>query len=186
MSFVETNRLFLRKVAPADYPYFREYLMDKEMDRMMLRTPCRTEEAVRQGFDWFLTREPRAYAIIYKESSQIIGNLTVYDNVPQNVAAQPCVRGKRGKSLSFAISPRWQRKGLMYEAVCAVIEHIFQEESIDYISCGYLSNNLPSKALQEKLGFHMLFSEKFLFNGQEIEAVENVLWKPDTAAPTRF
>ena len=37
MTFIETPRLLLRKVAEEDYSYFREDLMDKEMDRMMLR-----------------------------------------------------------------------------------------------------------------------------------------------------
>ena len=66
MTFVQTDRLLLRKVAAADYPYFREYLMDKEADRMMLRSPCDTEEDVRLGFDWFLRKEERAYVIIHK------------------------------------------------------------------------------------------------------------------------
>ena len=35
MIFVETDRLLLRKVAEEDFAYFRDYLMDKEMDRMM-------------------------------------------------------------------------------------------------------------------------------------------------------
>ena len=43
MTFLETPRLLLRKVAEEDYPYFYNYLTDKEMDRMMLRSSCETE-----------------------------------------------------------------------------------------------------------------------------------------------
>ncbi len=68
MTFVETPRLLLRKVTEEDYPYFRINLMDREMDRTMLRYACQTEE-LRQGFEWFLYKEERAYAIVQKRES---------------------------------------------------------------------------------------------------------------------
>lgn len=99
MIFVETNRLFLRKVEEGDWPYFRVHLTDREKDRMMLRSPCITEEDARLGFDWFLNKEERAYVIVLKETGDVTGNLTVYNNVPESVAAQKSVKGKCGKSL---------------------------------------------------------------------------------------
>lgn len=177
MTFVETTRLLLRKVTEADYPYFHDYLMDKEMDRMMLRSPCNSEDDARLGFDWFLNKEERAYVIVHKETNTVIGNLTVYNHVPASVAEQENVLGKCGKSMSFAMSPAWQRKGLMFEAVDAVMKHLFHEENADYIHCGYLSYNSPSKSLQEKLGFTHLLTERFYFEGQEMESMENILWR---------
>lgn len=179
MIFVETPRLLLRKVTQADYPYFRTYLTDKHMDEMMLRSPCHSEEDMQAGFDWFLNKEDRAYVIVHKEAGEVIGNLTVYDKVPPEVAQQEAVAGKAGKSLSFAMSPAWQRRGLMLEAVHAVIDRLFSQENTDYIHCGYLSYNVPSKMLQEKLGFQEIFTERFSLDGREIEVVENVLWKAD-------
>lgn len=55
---------------------------------MMLRSPCITEEDARLGFDWFLNKEERAYVIVLKETGDVTGNLTVYNNVPESVAAQ--------------------------------------------------------------------------------------------------
>ena len=175
--FIETPRLLLRKVTEKDYSYFREDLADKEMGRMMLRWPCETEEDIRQGFEWFLYKEERAYAIVHKETGETIGNLTVYNRVPECVAAHEAVQGKNGKALSFAILPVFQRKGYMYEAVSGVIDHLFREEKADYINCGYLSYNAPSKALQEKLGFTYLLTERFQFDGQDMESIENILWR---------
>ena len=37
--------------------------------------------------------------------------------------------------------------------------------------------NAPSKALQEKLGFTYLLTERFQFDGQEMETIENILWR---------
>ena len=174
--FVETERLALRKVSEEDFSYFRADLADKEMDRMMLRWPCETEEDIRLGFEWFLYKEERAYAIVHKETGETIGNLTVYNHVPECVAAHEAVQGKNGKALSFAVLPAFQRKGYMYEAVSSVIDHLFRVEKADYINCGYLSYNAPSKALQEKLGFTYLLTERFLFDDQEMESIENILW----------
>ena len=175
--FVETPRLLLRKVTEDDFSYFRADLADKEMDRMMLRWPCETEEDIRLGFEWFLYKEERAYAIVYKKTGETIGNLTVYNHVPECVVNHEAVQGKNGKSLSFAVLPSFRRKGFLYEAVSSVIDHLFREENADYISCGYLSYNAPSKALQEKLGFTYLLTERFQFDGQEMESVENILWR---------
>ncbi len=177
MTFLETPRLLLRKVAEEDYTYFQKYLMDKEMDRMMLRWPCETEEDVRLGFEWFLHKEERAYVIVHKDTDKTIGILTVYNRVPECVAAEDAVQGKSGKALSFSISREFQRRGFMYEAASAVIDHLFRVEKTDYINCGYLSYNAPSKALQEKLGFTYLLTERFLFDNQEMESVENILWR---------
>ena len=176
-TFVETPRLLLRPVQPEDYAYFRSHLMDKEMDRLMCRWPTDTEEDARMGFDWFLYKEERAYVIILKETGAVIGNLVVYNRVPELVASKTEVVGKTGRSLSFALSRTWQRKGLMTEAVRAVMDHLFREENTDYINCGYLTHNLPSKAFQENLGFAYLAEETFTMEDQTFTAVENILWR---------
>ena len=95
MIFVETPRLLLRKVTQADYPYFRTYLTDKHMDEMMLRSPCHSEEDIQAGFDWFVNKEDRAYVIVHKEAGEVIGNLTVYDKVPPEVAQHLQFRSKQ-------------------------------------------------------------------------------------------
>ena len=63
----------------------------------------------------------------------------------------------------------------MSEAVSAVFARFFSEE--DYISCGHLSDNLPSAQLQQKLMVTHLLTEHFLFENQEIEAIESILTK---------
>lgn len=178
MIFLETERLVLREVEEGDFEaYFRADLSDREMDRMMLRDPCDTEEALRRGFEWFLYHEERAYVLVQRQSGRVIGNLTVYERVPELVAAHERVRGKRGKALSFALLPEFRGQGFMHEAVRAVIGKLFLEENADYVNCGYLSYNAPSKALQEKLGFSYLLTERFSVDGEERCSVENILWR---------
>lgn len=178
MAYLETERLILRKVSQDDYSYFRNYLQDKEMDRLMFRSPCETEEDVRQMFEWFLHKEKRAYAIVHKKCGKTIGNLTVYEFPPALVAGHPKTYGKKGRALSYAIGWQWQRQGYIREILSAVITRLFEEENVDYINSGFLSFNEPSKCLHEKLGFKFLLKETVEVDGQSYTAVETVLFNP--------
>ena len=64
----------------------------------------------------------------------------------------------------------------MSEAVSAVFARLFSEEAADF-SCGHLSYNLPFAQLQQKLMVTRLLTEHFLFENQEIEAIESILTK---------
>lgn len=174
MIFVETPRLILRTLQPEDFEaYFRDYLMDQEMDRLMCRDGCPDEETARSYFKWFCRPEGRTYALVFRETGTVIGNLTVHTAVP----ALPDTDGKFGLGLSFALSRSWRRKGLMTEAVKAVIEKLFWAEGVDYISCGYLEFNEISGKFQEKLGFQFAKTEAFEEKGRVIRSVENILWR---------
>ena len=158
--FLETERMILRKVQETDFEgSFREYLMDREIDRMMCRNPSPDMDAARLSFDWFLHKEERSYVLVRKEGGKVIGNLTVYNSPPPFITDLEALKGKTGRSLSFAMSRQYQRQGLMSEAVNAVIDCLFQAEGVDYINCGYLSVNEPSRELQRKLGFSYLITE---------------------------
>ncbi len=74
--------------------------------------------------------------------------------------------GKRGASLSFSLSRRYQRQGLMKEALRAVIHELFQAEGLDYLHRGHFDFNLPSAKLQEKLGFTRLAARTFRREGE--------------------
>ena len=65
----------------------------------------------------------------------------------------------------------------MGTASCKWVLPDFTASPFSCSSRGYLSYNVPSKMLQEKLGFQEMFTEHFSLDGREIEVVENVLWK---------
>lgn len=174
--FLETERLILRKLREEDFADYCAYAMDLEMCRMMGNYPLDTEETARQCFDWLKDREPRCYGLVLKETGRVIGNMSVTD-LPEHLQNLPALEGKQGRSMSFCISRFYQRQGLMTEALRAVIAHLFDEEGMDYVQCGYFDFNAPSKALQEKLGFTTLTTCEVDFNGENFVTVEQILWK---------
>lgn len=173
--FIETERLVIRKLKEEDFADFCEFTMDEEMCRMMGRDLITDAESARPTFEWLMNKEERGYVLEYKENHKVIGNLTV-GRVPPHVLELPEVQGKNGCALSFSISRRYQRRGLMYEAVSGVIQQLFRE-GMDYINCGYFDFNVASEKLQEKLGFTYLTKGSFPCNGEMVNCVECILWK---------
>lgn len=172
--FLETPRLTLRKFREEDFPDYAAWRADEEINRLMGNSG-----GVRETFDWLKDHEERSYVLVSKETGRVIGDLTV-GTVPADLAELEALKGKRGACLSFSISREFRRRGLMTEALEAVFGRLFEEEGFDYIQCGYLDGNDASAALQTKLGFTHLITQRFQTDHTESgEAVshENVLFR---------
>ena len=177
---LETNRLILRKFRQDDFDDYCAYIVnDDELAHMILTEPIHSIEEARSCFDWKLNRETeRWYALCLKEEeNKVIGGITMHP-VPEEWASRPELSGCRGASLSFSISRHYRRRGLMEEAVRALIEYLFQTEGLDYINCGYMDYNHPSQKMQEKLGFTYFLTDTFEIDGTPFTAIENILRKP--------
>ena len=171
--FLETKRLLIRE---EDFADFYAYANDPEMCRMMGRDDMSDPEAARFTFHWLKDREERGYALVLKETGRVIGNLTVTLPSPFVVELRE-LAGKKGRSMSFSLSRQYQRRGLMEEALRAVIRRLFEAEDMDYINLGHFDFNEASRELQKKLGFTHLTTERFTENGQELASIENILWR---------
>lgn len=177
---LETRRLSLRKFAATDFDDYCNYVMnDDELAYMMKTEPIHTPEDARACFDWKLNRETEVwYAMCLKEENQmVIGGITMHPVPQEFIRQRPELQDKNGISLSFSISRHYRRRGLMEEAVRALIDHLFREEKLDYINCGYMDYNHASRQMQEKLGFTYLLTDRFEEDGNEFVAIENILWR---------
>ena len=173
--FVETKRLILRRLREEDFDDFCDFAMDDEMSRMMGRDLLHTREDVWRIFRWLRDRERRGYALVLRETGRVIGNLTV-TQVPRFDAVLNQLAGKQGRAMSFAISRHYRRQGLMEEAVRAAIRALFAE-GMDYVQCGSFDFNTASAALQKKLGFEYLTTERVELDGENCTAIWRILWK---------
>ena len=173
--FVETKRLRLRRLREDDFDDFCDFAMDPELSRMMGREPLNTREDAWRSFRWLRERELRGYALVLKETGRVVGNLTV-SQVPRFDVSLHQVAGKQGRAISFAISRHYRRQGLMEEAARAVIRALFAE-GMDYVQCGSFDFNTPSAALQKKLGFEYLTTQRIDLDGEIYTATQRILWK---------
>ena len=61
--------------------------------------------------------------------------------------------GYRGREIGFVLAKDYWGRGLMPEAVKAVMDYLFSELDYDFLLCGYYNFNSQSKRVQEKCGF---------------------------------
>ena len=154
---IETERLILRPHTPADFEDYFGYIMDGELQRLLGLNGLDNVE--------FL-------AVISRESGRVIGHICIEPPVEQ-VARAPEFQGKKGASLTFAIARAEQRKGLMLEALTALIRERFRAGAVDYFDCEYTAANTASRGLQEKLGFRHWGKEQLGDVGLVINILQN-------------
>lgn len=176
---LETNRLLLCRYRS---DFFNDYcanvMNDDDLAYMMKTAPIHTLEDARFCFDWKLNhKSERWYALCLKsENNKVIGGITIHP-VPELICCHPVLLNKKGVSLSFSISRFYRRKGLMEEAVRALIDHLLYTEGVDYINSGYMDYNEPSRLMHDKLGFTYLLTDRFEEDGVTLTAIENILWR---------
>lgn len=61
----------------------------------------------------------------------------------------------------FLSTQAYWGNGYMTEAVRAVIDYLFKQVGLDFIACGYFTDNPQSKRVQEKCGFEFYKYSKY-------------------------
>lgn len=150
---LKTERFTLRPWKETDLDDFFEYAKVEGVGQMAGWLPHKSKENSKFVLDMFI-REKKVFAIEYE--GKVIGSLGVEK---YNEERLPEFADKQGRELGFVLSKDYWGKGLMPEASKAVIKWLFEEEKLDFISCGHFVWNKQSARVQEKLGF------KFHSNG---------------------
>ncbi|MBQ8312848.1 MAG: GNAT family N-acetyltransferase [Clostridia bacterium] len=171
---IETPRLLLRPLEEADLTAFSAYVMDATLSRMYGLPVGMDHDTAAKIFQAFL-RGGKTSALVLRKTGCMIGHLMA---VPPELPAEAMTRldGKQGVTLAYAISPGHQRQGLAFEALSAAIDHLFRQ-GMDYVHCGYYDFNLPSRRLQEKLGFQPFGTHSFQRQDGTITIMDNILFK---------
>lgn len=168
MRRINTARLVLRPYTIDDFEDYFEYIMDRDLQRMLGLEGVDDRDCALVNFQWLL--DNRTFlALVHRNNRKAIGHICVHPPY-EKMVEDPKFSGKKGASLSFAIAKSERRKGLMLEALDALIAWLFREEDLDYIDCEYSTFNTASVALQKKLGFRYWGTEQF----KDTELVINV------------
>lgn len=108
-------------------------------------------ELLRSGIQYFeqmnATGWYRKWSIFLTDSNRLIGECEAYPLKPQIV---PWEEWGIGYSLE---KPSW-RQGFTFEALNAVLSHVFEQDGILRVKADVGEWNTPSIKLLEKLGFH--------------------------------
>lgn len=143
---LETNRLTMRKILPADCADMYDYSRREETSRYLLWSPHTNLRYTKK----YLTHVQNAYrnenfydfALVDKESGRMIGTCGFTSFDLQNNSAE----------IGYVLHPEFWGKGLAKEAVFRLMAFGFAELRLHRLSAKIMTNNTASKRVAEKCG----------------------------------
>lgn len=173
---IDTERLILRAFEPSDLCDFYNYASVEGVGEM---AGWRHHESIEESkgiLDMFIG-EDKTFAIVLKENNKVIGSIGVEKYGMEEALTE--FDGYKGREIGYVLSKDFWDRGIMTEAVQAVINYLFGELDFDFLTCGYYDFNSQSKRVQEKCGFKPY--RKLIMNtrlGTDEPGVLNLLTNP--------
>ena len=147
---IETERLTLRPFLQSDLQDFYEYAKVEGVGEMAGWHHHENIEKTQEILNKFI-EEDKTFAIVYKQNNKVIGSLGVEKYGLEEKLSE--FFDYQGREIGYVLSKDYWGKGIMPEAVKAVVDFLFNEKRFDFLTCGYYDFNLQSKRVQEKCGF---------------------------------
>ena len=171
---IETERLILRPWRESDLDDFYEYARVDGVGQMAGWLPHESVETTKMILDSFI-RHKKTLALVLKEKGKVIGSLGIEEMRPD-----PEGPDKMGRELGYVLSKDYWGRGLMPEAVNAVINYCFNVLGFDYLTCGHFVQNSRSRRVIEKSGFTFFDESPFSTHMGTAETARNyVLYNPN-------
>lgn len=145
---IETPRLLLRPWRQEDLEDFFAYAGEPGVGEMAGWAHHEDREMTRKVLSSFIEHR-KTFALELKESGRVVGSLGIEELDPEVLD----IPGLRGRELGYVLGKPWWGRGLMPEAVKAVIECCFERFDCDFLTCGHFLHNDRSRRVIEKCGF---------------------------------
>ena len=144
---LETQRLILRPLAESDAQDIFEIFSDKQVMKYYDLLPFETLERAREQIDFFTSgfaqKQMIRWGIELKDNGKLIGTCGFFAFNEDAEKAE----------LGYELNSSYQGKGLMTEALEAVLGFIFRESVINRVEAYVEPQNTASQKLLEKVGF---------------------------------
>jgi len=203
---IKTSELILRDIQLKDARQFFEIRSDervmKYMDRESFQSMDDSKKMINScietyekgsGINWaitlkdsinkcannhYISREKQPHTFMDKKKGGIIG--PVRDELIGYVGFWKWVREHFRAEVGFALLPAYWGKGIMYEALDAIIKFGFEKMNLHRIEADVNPDNIPSIKLLEKLNFKQeaYYKENIFLNGKFCDSAIYSLLNP--------
>jgi len=169
-----TERLVLRQTEPGDVDEIFFLRSDSEVMKYIDRPVCTTKEEALAFIQRLANRaaanEALVWAITLKGDTKLVGNVGYWNTDPANHRAE----------LGYALHPDHQHKGIMHEAIAAVLHYGFDTLKLHSVEANTNTANAISQRTLEKHGFvrEALFRQNYYFNGKFLDSAIYCLLEP--------
>ena len=147
---LETERLILREWALDDLDDFYEYASEPEVGPMAGWKPHQNKEESLSILNHFIDGK-HTFALVYKENNKAIGSLGIETYEAEDKLSE--FFDYQGRCIGYVLSKDYWGRGLMPEALRAVVDYCFNQLDFDFLLCGRFDFNHRSGRVQEKCGF---------------------------------
>lgn len=173
---LETERLLLRPFEASDLEDLYGYASVKGVGEMAGWKHHESREESQEILDMFI-REDKTFAVCLKETGRVIGSFGIEKYGLEDRLTE--FDGYRGRELGYVLAKDFWGRGLMPEAVTAVIAWLFGDLGLDFLTCCYFDSNSRSKRVQDKCGFRPYRKLEFdTVMGTKEPSVMNLLINP--------
>jgi ribosomal-protein-alanine N-acetyltransferase len=171
-----TPRLTLRPWKESDLQDFYEYARVDGVGQMAGWNPhCNVEES-KMILSRFIEGK---HVFALEHQGKVIGSLGIEEYSEKNY---PELDSLQGREIGYVLSKAYWGRGLMPEAVKAVIDWLFGEEKLDFVMVGHFDWNEQSRRVVEKCGFGYIKTTKYKTRYDTVEnSVEYILRRKDYA-----
>lgn len=147
---IETERLVLRPFRQDDLADLYEYASVVGVGEMAGWAHHESVDTSQRILNLFI-EEDKTFAIVFKENGKVIGSLGIEKYGMEDKLTE--FDGYLGREIGYVLSKDYWGRGIMPEAVRAVIDYLFDGVGLDFLICGYFDFNAQSRRVQEKCGF---------------------------------
>lgn len=142
---IETDRLILRPWMQTDLQDFYEYASVDGVGQMAGWLPHESLSVSQRILESFIEGK-KTFALELRENGKVIGSLGLEDRDTEKLFGM-------GREIGYVLSRDYWGRGLMPEAVRAVIKYCFETLDYDWFTCGHFVRNDQSRRVIEKCGF---------------------------------
>lgn len=159
---IETERLLLRAVTMDDCEAMFFLRSNEEVTKHFNRDPDTDIEATRAKMEEILQNQEKNEAVFWvialkEDPETMIGNIGYWRIEAQHHRAE----------IGYLLHPAHWKKGIMKEALKAVLDYAFNTMKLHSIEANINPDNIASAALLERCGFvrEAYFKENYFHNG---------------------
>jgi ribosomal-protein-alanine N-acetyltransferase len=153
----ETDRLILRAWQNTDLNDFYEYASVRGVGEMAGWKHHESIDVSQKILQSFIS-DKNVFAIVFKKDNKIIGSLGLHNSWANKETEYEKLKVKE---IGYVLSKDYWGKGIMVEAVKAVIEFCFSKYDLDTLTIGHFSSNIQSKRVIEKCGFSFVKQSEY-------------------------
>ena len=143
---IETERLILRKLTMRDASDMFRYCQDKEVARHVLweahTSILETRAYIRYNLYQYRSGEPASWGIVLRETNRVVGTIGYMSYNADNSTVE----------IGYSLAREQWSKGLMTEALLAVIGETFRTLKVHRIEAMHFTDNPASGRVMEKCG----------------------------------